>query len=215
MRPWDALARDQTGFAILNFTEYQLTRAVGSGKPILNAAAAGDLPHLGEFGAINLDVRPADHLRRLGMQIPLNYREGSVFDIPFADGSFKTVVLGEFLEHCTEAAASQAVRECARVLASGGNLIITVPLDGRPNGHNRPGAAEGHDIADMQCEPEMAALDHADWSEGVTAYHQTWWSNEMLHRLRERAGLVEVERVALFYAFTAPIGGWAMTWHKP
>jgi SAM-dependent methyltransferase len=216
MKIWDVDAQNSIRFLIRHYPDFQLQAALTSGPPILNAACAGDIAGLGMYGAINLDIRSAEHLRRIGLRVPRNYREGSVFKLPFEDKSFRTVVLGEFLEHCTVEAATKAVKECARVLCSGGKLIITVPLDGRPNGHNRPGYSEGSDDLDrVGMTDEMMEKEAGEWSEGVTAYHQTWWSNEMLHNLRESSGLKEEYRSAILYSFTAPIGGWGISWEKP
>ena len=208
MKPWDFDAQQNINFIMPGYWQYQALSAIESGAPILNAASSHDPARLHRFGAVNLDIRTPEELRRIGAQVPPNYKHGSVFAIPFPDNHFQTVVLGEFLEHCVEEAAHKAVKECARVLRPTGRLIITVPLDGRPNGHNRPGFAEGS-------EPDEINHEEREWSEGVTSYHQTWWSNEMLHRLRNSIGFVEIQRISLLYVFTAPIGGWGMVWEKP
>lgn len=209
MKPWDVDAKSSIGFILTCYWHFQLVNALESGTPILNAASAADLAGLGRFGAINLDVRTRDQLRGVGLLIPPNYVEGSVFAIPYEDGRFQTVVLGEFLEHATFEAGCRAVKECARVLKPGGRLVITVPLDGRPNGANRPGHPEGEDV-----EALVNLNEHGNWSDGVTVHHQTWWSNKMLHDLRESVGLKETLRSALLYQFTAPVGGWGLVWEK-
>ena len=50
---------------------------------------------------------------------------GSLFDIPFADGSFDLVTCNMVMEHLSEPA--RAVAEIARVLTPGGALIIATP----------------------------------------------------------------------------------------
>jgi 2-polyprenyl-6-hydroxyphenyl methylase / 3-demethylubiquinone-9 3-methyltransferase len=50
-------------------------------------------------------------------------------DLPFPDGSFHVVVAGEILEHVTDLEA--VVAECARVLASGGTLVLDTIADSR------------------------------------------------------------------------------------
>jgi len=216
MKEWDRVALDSIGIHQLAFYDYQLLRAIRSGTPILNAACAQDIPDFGRFGAVNLDVRDPDQLRRLGLKIPLNYQQGSVFDMPFPDASFQTVVLGEFLEHCQEEVGNAAVAECTRVLRPGGHLVITLPLDGRPNGHNRAGDPEGTDEEhEGPWERSAFEKERGEWSPGVTVHHQTWWSNKMLWELRVANGLVETDRVSLIYGFTAPVTGWGLTWRKP
>jgi SAM-dependent methyltransferase len=68
---------------------------------------------------IGMDVRLTQHL---------NIRTlvgGSIFDIPFADGSFDLVTCNMVMEHLCEPA--RAVAEIARVLVRGGVLIINTP----------------------------------------------------------------------------------------
>jgi SAM-dependent methyltransferase len=101
----------------------------------------------------------------------------------------------------------QAVLECKRVLQSGGRLVITVPLDGRPNGQNRPGYPEGLPLDDCGNDTELPA--------GITMHHQTYWSNEMLWKLREGAGLIDREIRALMYMTVGPMMGWGLVWEKP
>ena len=68
---------------------------------------------------IGMDVRLTQHL---------NIRTlvgGSIYDIPFADGSFDLVTCNMVMEHLCEPA--RAVAEIARVLVGGGALIISTP----------------------------------------------------------------------------------------
>jgi SAM-dependent methyltransferase len=63
--------------------------------------------------------------------------------LPFTDSSLDTVLLLEVLEHLEDDAAG--VREVCRVLASGGKLVLSVPVppgeinEGDPWGHKREG----------------------------------------------------------------------------
>ena len=53
--------------------------------------------------------------------------EGSVFELPFGDGSFDVVTMFEVLEHIPAGTESEAFAEIARVLAPGGALVLTTP----------------------------------------------------------------------------------------
>jgi SAM-dependent methyltransferase len=54
-------------------------------------------------------------------------REGSLAEIPFADGSFDVVIAAEVLEHAEDANRSAA--ELLRVLKPGGRLVISLPIN--------------------------------------------------------------------------------------
>ncbi|MQA89839.1 MAG: methyltransferase domain-containing protein [Gemmatimonas sp.] len=51
--------------------------------------------------------------------------------LPFADGSFDTVILGEILEHLTQ--PGRVLKEASRVLKAGGKAIVTVPYGLKPH----------------------------------------------------------------------------------
>jgi ubiquinone/menaquinone biosynthesis C-methylase UbiE len=173
-----------------------------TGKPILNVASSEDPAELGKnFGAINLDIVDFDPTSGNHNSRAPNFVEGSAFDIPFEDGKFETVVLGEFIEHCKFEDAVRAVRECKRVMSEDGALVITVPLDGRPKEEQR--------ILDV----DRNAGDFYTNSP-CTYYHQTWWSNEMLDRLWRECGLIEEYRTQLYYTLTCMIGGWGLVLRK-
>jgi ubiquinone/menaquinone biosynthesis C-methylase UbiE len=68
---------------------------------------------------VGMDVHVTQHL---------NIRTlvgGSIYDLPFADGSFDLVTCNVVMEHLGE--PEKAVAEVARVLSSGGVLIINTP----------------------------------------------------------------------------------------
>ncbi len=183
------------------FQRHMVTRMSGSGERILNAACADDPAGLGQLGAVNLDVQVKEKHTGKDFSENKGFVEGSVFSIPFGDGEFDVVVLGEFLEHCTKERALDAVSECRRVLKSGGRMIMTVPLDARP-------ASEQREYPGGEYQP-------FEYVPGVTCHHQTWWSNQMLRELRRQSRMVELCRCTLLYILTAPIGGWGLVWEKP
>ncbi len=141
--------------------EFQREACEAAQLPILNAACKEDPAQLGaDFGAVNLDICEYDPHTKTDMRKLPGFVHGSVLKIPFEDGHFNTVVLGEFLEHCEHPVAMQALEECTRVLNYGGKLIITYPKDPRPK--------EGQ-------HPEELLI---EWSPGITSWHQTVWPEE-------------------------------------
>jgi len=178
--------------------EFQNALACRFGGKMLNAACADDPAKLGLLGAINMDYHKLDVGSSKDFRKVANYVQGSVFDNKFADESFDTVILGEFLEHCRMDRAVEAILECRRVLKPGGHLVMTFPLDGRTRDEQRRGN-----------EWPM------EYCPGVTCHHQTWWGEQGVITLRNKVRMVEVMRAALFYMLTSPIGGWGLVWRKP
>lgn len=74
-------------------------------------------------GAVGLDfnLRKLRYLRRYHTQLV----HGSVFDLPFDDHSFETVVCSQVIEHIPD--TTRAVSELLRVLRPGGRLILGTP----------------------------------------------------------------------------------------
>src|SRR5437868_2039129 len=68
---------------------------------------------------VGMDLRFTHHLNIRTLV------RGSIFDIPFAEGSFDLVTCNMVMEHLGEPA--RAVAEMTRVLAHGGALIISTP----------------------------------------------------------------------------------------
>jgi ubiquinone/menaquinone biosynthesis C-methylase UbiE len=108
-----------------------------------------------------------------------NFVQGDVMDMDYEDGHFGTVVLGEFLEHCTFEAAEKSLRECVRVLKDDGKIVVTFPRDSRPP------------------EQQHSKDKLVNWAEGITSWHQTVWEDAMLEELFTKVGLVEESRTHL------------------
>ena len=78
-------------------------------------------------------VLVAEFHERLAIQgVDANYssglvRRGSLLDLPFEDGSFDRALCLDVLEHLSFAEQPRALAELFRVLASGGELFVTVP----------------------------------------------------------------------------------------
>ncbi len=183
---------------IYNNYEFQHAMARRVGGKILNAACADDPAQLGLIGAVNLDIQTTENATGHDFSQNKNFVHGTVMDMPFPDDHFDCVVLGEFLEHCTQERAAQALLECRRVLKTGGHLVLTFPLDGRSHEEQRDGATW----------PEK-------YDDGISCYHDTWWSDKMLHDLKQKTRLIEVGRAVLIYVLSAPLGGWGLLWQRP
>jgi SAM-dependent methyltransferase len=80
--------------------------------------------HLARYGSVvgvDNNPRPLAVARERGYDV----REGLAEDLPFDDGSFDLVSLLDTVEHCEDDMA--VLRECYRVCAPGGHVVITVP----------------------------------------------------------------------------------------
>ena len=94
--------------------------------PILDAGCGTglNLRHLPQ-GSVGVDINPRN-VELLRHRLPDHVViEGDVENLPFADGSFGTVLCTEVIEHIPEPAA--ALAEYRRVLRPGGVLIGSVP----------------------------------------------------------------------------------------
>ncbi len=160
-------------------------------SPVLNGACKENPAKLAlNAGDVNLDVNDYDPQERMSLyQVP-NFVCGSLLDIPFANSSFGTVVLGEVLEHCPSAAADRIMQETRRVLRDDGRVVVTIPLDPRP--------------PEVQHEPHLLIT----WEGGITSWHQTVWDDAKFAELLERNGFQEIPefRETLFYGFCSGTG---------
>jgi SAM-dependent methyltransferase len=94
--------------------------------PILDAGCGTglNLRHL-PAGSTGIDINPRN-VELIRTRLPNhNVIEGDIEAMPFADGTFATVLCTEVLEHVPDPAA--AIREFRRVLRPGGVLIGSVP----------------------------------------------------------------------------------------
>jgi SAM-dependent methyltransferase len=161
-------------------------------RPVLNVACKEDPPGLGKHvDAVNLDINDYDPQERLNLYSIPNFQVGSALDIPFADDHFGIVVLGEFIEHCKFPEAKRALIESRRVCRSGGFIVMTFPLDGRPK--------------EVQHAPHLLVV----WEDDITSWHQTVWENELFQRLLDECKMRELSehRKQLEYGFCQ---GWGV-----
>ena len=166
--------------AMMNKWEFQFHAARILGGPVLNAACAEDGSGLGDkFDATNLDIQIVDDATGHDHRTLKNFVHGSVLKMPFERQTYKTVVLGEFLEHCTFDAAVAAITECRRVLFSGGYLAMTIPLDVEP------------------LEEHTGTI--AEYDSGITPYHQTLWSPKRMKSLIEKVAMVVTYKKSIIY----------------
>jgi SAM-dependent methyltransferase len=100
------------------------------GRRVLNAGAgAGSFSRrLADrgFEVTSADASPAA-LAVLADSVPGDVLQADVTSLPFPDGSFDGVVLGEVLEHVED--DTGALAECRRVLAQHGVIALSVPAN--------------------------------------------------------------------------------------
>jgi SAM-dependent methyltransferase len=121
---WLYRARLRLAMRLLGHGPYRSLLEVGYASGIL-------LPELARRAdrVAAIDIHPHRRrvqaaMQRLGVEVDL--REGSVAEIPFADGEFDALVCLSVLEHITE--LDQAFGELARVLRPGGIAVIGFPV---------------------------------------------------------------------------------------
>jgi SAM-dependent methyltransferase len=97
----------------------------GSKRVLDIGCGAGNMfHHLNRYGTVvgvDNNPRPLSVARERGYEV----QEGSAEDLPLDDESFDLVSLLDTVEHCDDDMA--VLRECYRVCAPGGHLVVTVP----------------------------------------------------------------------------------------
>lgn len=90
----------------------------------IGCGAGNMFHHLGRYGPVSgVDSNPRPLL--VARQRGYDVHDGRAEDLPFDDGSFDLVALLDTVEHCDE--DMPVLRECYRVCAQGGVLVVTVP----------------------------------------------------------------------------------------
>ena len=116
-------------------SRYQfITRKIISGSNVLNIGVGkGGLEEI--LLAKNVNVFCLDpneeSIRVLKTRFDLGEKARVGFSqaIPFDDNFFDTVIMSEVLEHLSDDVLEKTIKECRRVLRSGGVFIGTVPAD--------------------------------------------------------------------------------------
>jgi hypothetical protein len=120
-------------------------------------------------------------LRRLPRHVSADFPDVDAQSLPFADRSFSLVVHSDTLEHVPD--PHKMLRECARVLQSGGQMIFTVPI--RPDKMTR--SREG-----------MAPVYHGDTKPPYRSLVCTDFGSDLWTVVCE-AGFVDIEMAIVEY----------------
>jgi SAM-dependent methyltransferase len=102
----------------------------GAGDGTLLKLVADEFP--GAVGADPIPSQVSDARRRFGGSGLSFYTMDELHD-QYAPGSFDVITCMEVLEHCTNADVEKVLDDLARLLAPGGTLIISVPIEIGPS----------------------------------------------------------------------------------
>jgi SAM-dependent methyltransferase len=120
-------------WSLLNMID-RLIKKDGGGQVLDIGCGAGNMfHHLVRYGpvvGVDNNPKPLAIARERGYDV----REGEAEDLPFEDDLFGLVALLDTVEHCDDDMA--VLRECYRVCAPGGYLVVTVPAFMRLWSHN-------------------------------------------------------------------------------
>lgn len=125
----------QTNAPVVSEHERNLLRAaflpLGARVLDLGCGEGATLHHLGApDGAVGLDLFE-DKLAFARTRLPTcRFVTGSVYELPFEDGSFDHVLVRDVIHHLDE--PERCIDECARVLAPGGRLDVLEPCRYNP-----------------------------------------------------------------------------------
>lgn len=97
----------------------------GCGDGIITKRIRDSFPHA-HIEAVDAD--PERLVRARSYCPEVNYREGDVTNLPYAESSFQVVLCHHVVEHVKRDV--QVLRECYRVLAPGGLFILGIPQEG-------------------------------------------------------------------------------------
>jgi len=116
-----------------NQLEFQNFWALELGGSILNVGCKEDPAGISSCSddVTNLDVLDHDSYSKCGIKHIHNFIQADFLDWkPIRQ--YDTLVLGEVLEHCTDAIVDQFIERASNAIKDGGHFIITCPRDDRP-----------------------------------------------------------------------------------
>lgn len=97
---------------------------VGCGNGEMMRLLHAELPEWKKFG---IDITPKIINKISQVDPHFNYKVASIYDIPYGDNTFQIVFCGETLEHLEF--PELAVEKLMRVVAPGGYLVCSIPLN--------------------------------------------------------------------------------------
>jgi SAM-dependent methyltransferase len=127
---------------------------------VLNAGSGEGLfaPFLESFAGVtridDVDVVDLSHVAAAFADERHHVSRASLTSLPFADGAFDAAICTEVLEHIEDHGA--AARELARVIRTGGTLLVTVPRPPAPFDPNH--VREGYTPAELRALLEGAGF---------------------------------------------------------
>ena len=120
---------------------FQLRHAKGR---VLNIGCNCDDPGFGDRGGVNVDINETDAWTKIPNRAHVIADARN--SLPFGR-EFDTVILGDILEHMTDADAVASLRNARQVVRPDGRILVTVPEDYRgivPDQPYADGVAAGH-----------------------------------------------------------------------
>lgn len=96
---------------------------VGCGTGYVLRQLAARLPQTSEFLGVDAASKMIEVARSASPDVRLNFVQGAAERLPAADGAYDLMVSTTSFDHWADQAAG--IRECARVLAPGGTLVLT------------------------------------------------------------------------------------------
>lgn len=123
--------------AVQSITSTQAVVAdLGCGSGAMLCEVLKDRPNWVGHG-LDISEVAIDYARRLakhkGVDMRADFQTGCLMDLPFADKSLDLIIASEVVEHLPE--PDRVFRELSRVLAPGGLLLVTMPVESHTPAH--------------------------------------------------------------------------------
>jgi SAM-dependent methyltransferase len=118
--------------------------------------------------AVDVEKKKIDYAKAVNYFENIRFQEMDLTELAFDDSAFDLIICSEVLEHIKNYSA--AFSELARVLKSGGTMLMTVPYDSKKNrreytkwGHERPGYTE-NDMQELCFKNGLTLVKSEGWS---------------------------------------------------